>query len=143
MKITAKIEGFAEIARLLRELGPQLAAKVGDRAVRRAAKPLVDEMKRLVPVDTGALRRSLAAAANRRNKRQSRRGVRIGARRPESRIAHLVEFGTSHSAAKPFMRPALDSQGNVVIMALREELAKGLAEEATKFANKYRTKRRR
>ena len=32
--------------------------------------------------------------------------VLIGSRKPVSRRAHLIEFGTSKMAAQPFMRPA-------------------------------------
>ncbi len=60
-----------------------------------------------------------------------RRGARID-RKPvyadPVRYAHLVEYGTKHSQAKPFMRPALDENKTRVIdlmtSVIREAIAK-------------------
>src|SRR5262245_54422767 len=37
-------------------------------------------------------------------------------------FAHLQEFGTAHSAPRPFLRPAIDAMGAAVIETFRREL---------------------
>jgi HK97 gp10 family phage protein len=39
---------------------------------------------------------------------------------------HFIELGTAKMAAKPFLRPALDSNAEAVVAALRAELAAGI-----------------
>ena len=96
------------------------------------------EAKRLVPVRTGALKRSITTAVERRRKGQAERVVVIGFKKPHSRRAHLEEFGTRHSAAHPFMRPALDTKANEALSEMGDELAKGIADEAAKLARPAR-----
>ena len=38
----------------------------------------------------------------------------------EGWYANLVEFGTKHSAPKPFMRPAFEARANQVVTRMRE-----------------------
>lgn len=128
------IKGAKEMERLLKILGPKVAAKVGDQALRAGAKPIVEEAKRLVPVRTGKLRGSITAQIERRKKDADERVILIGFKQPTSAIAHLVEFGTSHSAAKPFMRPALDAKVGEALDEMGRILAKGIAREAEKMA---------
>jgi histone H3/H4 len=55
---------------------------------------------------------------------------------PAAPHGHLVEFGTVHSAAKPFLRPAVDESAQAAIDKLAENLWKGIAREAEKLATK-------
>lgn len=132
--IEFSIEGAAEMERLLRALGPAVASRVGDKALRAAARPIVAEAKRLVPVRTGRLKRSIAVASERRRKGDNERVVLIGVKPPASRIAHLVEFGTAHSAARPFLRPALDGKAGEALDEMGRVLAEGIETEAVKLA---------
>lgn len=129
-KITFEIKGAREMENLLKQLGPRLASRVGDRALRAAAKPIVAEAKRLVPVKTGGLRRSITAVTSRKGARKDQRIILIGFRPPASRRAHFTEFGTVHSSPRPFMRPALDSQVRNALMQMELVLARGIASEA-------------
>lgn len=52
------------------------------------------------------------------------------------RYAHLVELGTSRSAAKPFIRPALDSQQGEIIERMAQGYNKGLARAVAKLRKK-------
>lgn len=47
-----------------------------------------------------------------------------------SKYAHLVEHGTKHSAAKPFMRPAMEQNKGAALAAITERLASGLTKAA-------------
>lgn len=133
-KVTVTIKGVAQMEQMLKNLGPRVAARIGDRALRAAAKPIIKDAKRRVPKRTGELRRSICGVVQKRADQNGQRVVLIGFRPPTSRRAHLVEFGTSHSAAKPFMRPALDSQHAEALKVLQETLADGIAREEFKRA---------
>lgn len=135
-RVDFKIRGAKELEAALKELGPKLATRGGDKAVRAGAKPIVKQAKMLVPRRTGELRRSITAV-----KQKSRGGtfaatqtVLIGFKPPASRRAHLTEFGTARSPAKPFMRPALDSTHEEAIDAMRDELASFILRQEWKKA---------
>lgn len=136
MRVDFKIEGAKEMERVLRELGPDVANRVGRQALRAGAKVIIDEAKRLVPVDSGALRDSIAVREDRKLKASVGHeiGVNIGFLKPASRRAHLIEFGTSKSPAKPFMRPAMDSQAPAALDQMGKVLARGIDREAKKLA---------
>lgn len=128
-KLTFSIKGAREMEKLLLQLGPRLAAKAGDQSLRAGAKPIVDAAKRLVPVDTGKLRRSITARISRAY-RANQRIILIGFTRPRSAIAHLVEFGTVKMRAQPFMRPALDTQAKNALTEMGRVLAVGIEKVA-------------
>ena len=134
-KVEFSIKGAKEMEALLKKLGPVVASKIGDQALRAGAKVIVAEAKRLVPVRTGKLRDSIAIKVESKRKfGVPARLVLIGFERPTSFRAHFVEFGTSHSAAKPFMRPAMDAKAGEALEEMGRVLARGLAREAAKLA---------
>jgi HK97 gp10 family phage protein len=131
-RINFKITGAKEMEALLKQMGPRLASRAGDQSLRAGARIIVAEAKRLAPVRTGALRRSITMASQRQPSGSSRRVVLVGFRPPVSRRAHFTEFGTRHSPAEPFLRPAFDVRavnalseiGRVLALAI-ETIAKG------------------
>jgi HK97 gp10 family phage protein len=133
-RVEFQIKGAKEMERLLEELGPRVASRLGDRALRAAARVIIREAKRLVPVRTGALRRSIVGVSSSRGRAANQRLVQIGFKPPVSRRAHLTEFGTRHSAQRPFMRPALDSKHSAALTAMVEVLADGIARQEFKQA---------
>jgi len=133
-KITFEIKGAKEMEAALKDFGPKVASRLGDRALRAAARPIIKDAKLRVPVRTGELRRSITAVTASRGRRDNQRQVQIGFKRPTSARAHLVEFGTSKMAAQPFMRPALDTQAAAALQAMAETLADGIAREEYKRA---------
>jgi HK97 gp10 family phage protein len=133
-KVTFEIRGAKEMEDLLKELGPNIASRIGDRALKAGAKPIIREAKRLCPKQSGELRKSIAGQVVKRPRQNDERVVLIGFKPPASRRAHFIEFGTSHNAAKPFMRPALDSQHGQALTAMAETLADGIARAEFKQA---------
>ncbi len=129
-----RIEGAREMERLLKELGPVAAQRLGDQALRAAGKTIVEEARRLVPVDTGRLRASIVVRTERRAKSEDQRRVLIGFLKPASRLAHLVEFGTVRMAPRPFLRPALDGKAGEALDTMGKTLARGITREARKLA---------
>lgn len=132
--VNFQIKGAKEMERLLKELGPQVANKVGDQTVRAGARPIVEEAKRLVPVRTGELRDSITTQVSKRNGGDKERVALIGFKRPASSRAHLIEFGTSHSAPHPFLRPAMDAKHREALNEMGKVMARGITREAKKLA---------
>ena len=133
-----EIKGVKEIERILKELGPQVASKVGDQSLRAAGKIVADEAKRLVPRRTGALRDSIVVRVERKRKNADERLAQVTFEKPTSRRAHLIEFGTSDTPAQPFLRPAADSRAKDAFAAFGKVMARGLAREAKKLAKPLR-----
>lgn len=127
-----KLEGAAELDKALRTLGPRVATNISGRALRAMAKPIVQRARQLVPVRTGRLRKSIMAKLDR--VRGASRTMKIGFRRGMGRssIAHLVEYGTAHSAPQPFMRPSLDEKAHVALSEMGRVLGNGIELEAQK-----------
>ena len=132
---TFKIEGAKAMDDVLDILGPKIARGLGQAATRAGAKVIVEEAKRIVPDPTGRLRDSIVIKAiPNKGREKNQVGVLIGFEKPESRYAGLVEFGTSHSAAHPFMRPAMDTKAAEALDAMGASLTKGIKREANKLA---------
>jgi HK97 gp10 family phage protein len=134
--VSVKWSGVKEMEQMLKDLGPRIASRLGGRAAKAGAKPIIKMAKALVPKKTGELKRSIVAQKERAKggAYAATQTVLIGFRPPASRRAHLVEFGTSHSSAKPFMRPALDAQHQAALDRMREVLAQGIQKEEYKRA---------
>lgn len=140
MATTFGIKGAKEMEALLKELGPNVARKVAQQGALAGAKVIAEEAKRLVPVRTGELQASIVAVADKENNRWwDKVGAVIGFLKPTSGRAHLVEFGFTAEggkqvAARPFIRPAMDSQAGEALNAMGRVMAKGIEREATKLA---------
>jgi HK97 gp10 family phage protein len=119
------LRGFSELEAALRKLPLELqnaaessALRAGAGPIRKAAKGHLTKSK-----DSGLLSKSLGITVKktRRGQKTARVGPRSGFRKVVSRkgrkpeiadpvkYAHLVEYGTSKSPAKSFIRPALES----------------------------------
>lgn len=64
------------------------------------------------------------------------KGMTYGGRKDPVKYAHLVELGTSHSAAKPFLRPAMDAAEPQIITEMAKGYEKGLAKAVDKLRKK-------
>lgn len=135
------VVGFGSIRKDLSELPAKLANKHVRRGVYAGASVIRDYAKKRVEVDTAALRDALVAQSNKSKKGEISASVgvkRITYKRGEKegktprRYAHLVEFGTVKTHARPFLRPAMDATPDAVIEAVATKIRQGLAEEVKK-----------
>ena len=146
-RITFTIKGAKEMENLLKQLGPAVARRVGTNALRSAAKIVVDEAKRLAPVGKGKkkirLKTAIRAELWGTGKNSSSLLIKVGAARPYGSHAHLLEYG-HHSynqyggpytfvAARPFLRPAMDSRAKDALDRLGEVLGNGIDAQAKKL----------
>lgn len=132
-----KVTGFKHVDDLLRNLAPKLANKLSQGAMRKAGKLVLESARRLVPVDSGFLKKTLALRVGRAGKRSKR--LRAGAQvlADEKRAAkqggqayyaHMVEFGTQHTAPQPFLRPALETNKAAIETLITKEVTDAVAE---------------
>lgn len=127
---SVKLTGFDQLIQALKTLSPKIQRKVGRAALTKACQPIIEDAKRLVPVDTGELEDSITSVAVRAERDSLKRN--IGFRKTASWRAHFIEFGTIHNAAQPFMRPALDARHEDAIAVMGGEIWKGIQAEAAK-----------
>jgi len=81
-------------------------------------------MKDRVPVKSGTLKKSISSKVVESGRHKVQ--IKIGA---SKFYAHMVEFGTRHSGARPFMRPAFDAEKDKAVDIFKREL-KRLIERA-------------
>lgn len=155
-----EIGGEVALKDALSLLSKKMQREIGFEAVVTAMTPVVSRAKRYArrSMDTGNLHDSIGIKSTPRLKKGRLYAI-VGPRRKfrkadpsgkgfrvATKIAHLVEFGTSKSAAKPFMRPAWAVEKNKVEKRLGETFGKRTIEEAKaaemKFAGKRFRKRK-
>ena len=119
----------------LRKSALSAVLRAGAAPIRKAAKINARHSR-----DTGLLEKSISLRVKNGTARVGpARGLRQEVTRTDKRTgrkykemadpnnySHLVEYGTSHSAAKPFIRPAIDSASGEVLAAMASGLDKHL-----------------
>lgn len=151
--MSMKLIGAKEIEALLKQMPERIAKKVTVGALRAGAGVIARQARANVranpSIDSGLLARNITSRARKRSKKGAavvsvgiarkaaqvvRKGRTKATKASPSRYAHLVEFGTEHSRAEPFLRPALDEKGSEAIARIGEAMGKGIAREARKLA---------
>ena len=102
-------------------------------AVRAGANVIRDEARRKVPIKTGTLKKSIVSIQRKAQNGLITFSVTPSKGKPnDGWYAHFVEFGTSHSSAKPFLRPAFDQSNNESLEASKRYIANRIPEELAK-----------
>ncbi len=102
-------------------------------AVRAGANVVRDEARRLAPIDTGNLKKSLVSIRRKGDKNTIQFSVTPSKGKPnDGWYAHFLEFGTSKMAAQPFLRPAIESRQDEVLQTTKEYIANRLPNEVEK-----------
>lgn len=147
--MTAKVKGLKELEAQIKSLGTELAGKALTQAGREAFKPVLEAAKAMAPEDSGELRSSLRLGTAKLKGGGVAVGVVIGggARAKQAKVAaaafgerhfpaarrwHFAEFGTSKHSARPFLRPAMDSQAEGTVERLKPALQKAIARAVKK-----------
>ena len=106
-------ENIDDLVRALERTIPKQIKQVIEIALIKTGSQARDRAKRLVTVDTGALRRSIRLEVRRREGKTHFIGIGAGGfvRNPRTGrlvdYAAFVEFGTSRQRPQPFLRPAM------------------------------------
>jgi HK97 gp10 family phage protein len=132
MKVTFKVEGLAESEAALKDLVDNLgvsnatAKNTIKRALIYAGQPVEEAAKAAAPVRSGKLKMSITTSTKLTRRQKSQHTptapieVFVGAGPLPQ--AHLQEFGRSHQAPHPFLRPAVDSNIENVTRRFTEQL---------------------
>lgn len=115
--------GFEELAGKLRLL--QSKASNPGSTVMEGAKIIADEARRLVPVDTGALKASIKERLDSGGSTYAEASILVG-----EYYGVFVEFGTSKMAAQPFLRPAFANKSDAAALAMGKDLETLITEVA-------------
>ena len=147
MTATMRLEGFEGFERNLANL-QRLATRraVARRALIKAAKPMAEIAQGMAPVgDTNTLAPSIMVGT-RLSKRQAslhrkmflndRAAVEVFIGAGPLSSAHTQEFGTTHHAPQPFMRPAWDQDHKALLQRLGELMAKEIDKAITRQARR-------
>jgi HK97 gp10 family phage protein len=160
--ISIEVEGLDDLRRQLILLPQEIADKelratsfAGAKAVRDIAKGLLVHVHGAV--DTGSLRDAIRVGFDKGNSsavqkqfnvfvkhkmkkyvnnRRNRRDARVGRKyRDYGDLFYwrFIEFGTSRQRARPFLRPALDENKDLVTDVMRARLEKGIDRQIRKL----------
>ena len=145
-----KITGIKELKRAMDKLPDELKKGAERRVLGAGAKPIVKAARSKVPKQSGLLRKSIGQKVKKTKGEYSARigprtnmggmVVRDGVSRfsDPNKYSHLVEYGTSHSAPQPFIRPAVESAKSEVVSAM----AVGLDKHLTSAVRRIRSRKR-
>lgn len=133
--LTLNVQELAALTDRLRDIEAKIAKRALRSAARKGMAIVRDEVKASAPEDTSPDADNIKTKAHialqtnfRRGVLAVRVGVRGGAKKnPDTPYYwRMVEFGTQHIAAKPFMQPALENNAEAVIDRIAEELRREL-----------------
>ena len=129
--LTFDVSELAKLADRLKDIEAKIAKKALRPAARKGMSIVRDDVKASAPEDTSDDADSIKTKAFialqtsfRRGVLSVRVGVRGGAKKnPDTPYYwRMVEFGTKHISAKPFMTPALENNADAVLEKITQEL---------------------
>lgn len=152
MAVTFKMTGDKELNRAMRKLATDRGADgAALSSLARALTPVVATAKSLAPAETGLLRETIGVRYRqyRRSRttfgsvgprtrmgrnvtRTSGLGLKYEVYSNPTKYAHLVEFGTVRTAAKPFLRPSYATHEKQIIATVGAGLGKYLEKAAAR-----------
>lgn len=150
--ITVRIEGAAEIQKVLDTLPKRIQGKVMVAALRAGGNEIRKDAKARVPIRSEPGPKPL--------KKGSRRGrlpgflrasiivrkvpgadmIEVGSSK-RAWYGRLLEFGTRYMSARPWLRPAFDEKGPAALAKIGESLRKNIERIATTAARQIGVKR--
>lgn len=135
--VDIRILGDKELERKFASLAVKIQKKLAKAAIGVAIKEVLKRAKQLVPVKSGALRDSLHIKSLKGRGKIIGYRVSTGSRetlgidaKDKYFFPAAVEFGHGNVSAKPFIRPAIDSQKSRLLGIIASELGGKIEEEA-------------
>lgn len=135
MPADLRLSGAKELEAALRELGNEVAGRLGENAVRAGAREVAKAARTTSKfVDrSGTLRKSIRAFSE----RQRLKGERTAYAGTRVFYGRLLEFGTQFIPARSWLRKALDESGQQAVDKMVDNLRSGI----NRVAAKHRTRR--
>lgn len=148
-----RITGIPQIGLGISRLPVHLQRAAESAVLRAGAKPLVKAARSKAPIATGLLKKSIGFRVKKvKGIISARVGPRTGYAKEVTRMgrdgrprqvysdpnkySHLVEIGSSRTAAKPFIRPAMESAKTEVL----QEMANGYSKHLDKVIARLRAR---
>jgi len=117
------IEGADELKRAMKKVGDRTSGLALRNAVEKGATVLKDEAVLRAPRKTGNLRDNIEVQAKRIQVGRVMYDIGVTAK---AWYARFIEKGTKYIAAKPFLRPTLDTKKEDATKAVEDELRRSL-----------------
>jgi HK97 gp10 family phage protein len=146
VKTTFKTSGFAELDAALAEIEKTATKKaVMRRSLKKAAQPMADMAQSAAPVLSGTLQESVSvgtklskrqSALHRKMFKNDKAAVEMFMGAGALSSSTQQEFGNSHNAPQPFMRPAWDAEAKPTIDRIGAEMWADLKKTAERAAKK-------
>lgn len=140
IKSRVKIEGLKELQDALAELPKATSRNVLLRTLKKHAAPIANAAESYAPKLTGRMARSysvstkLSRAQRRQFPKESPVEVYVGPAPSAKSIQ--TEFGNSHQAAEPHLRPAFDGNIQSVLSGIRNTIADEIEKAVARLARK-------
>jgi HK97 gp10 family phage protein len=87
-----------------------------------AAQEFYDEAKVRVPVDTGRLKSAIYQVYSEGNSGDGKATYHISWNKSKAPHGHLIEFGTKHTPAHPFLAPAYEAKKGAAYQAACDKM---------------------
>ena len=135
---TVTFKGLKELDDALRALPEDMQGAPARAALKAGASVIQDVMKRRAPRDPEVQDPTLAediGVVTRVSNKKNEAFAQIG---PTKRVFYgrFQELGTSNHRARPFMRPALDEDGQIAVSAMANELRRAIERAAKRLAKR-------
>lgn len=126
------ITGVDEIDRKLSRFEQSVQKKAIRKATREAAKVILEDARQRVPVDTGALRKSLRVRSLKRSRVRQGHQVMTGEGffKGDTFYGGFVEYGTKRMVAREYMKKAMVAKESDTVQKFRTELSAAIEEAA-------------
>lgn len=119
--VTGTEDVINAVKALMGAMDPKNVAKV----LLEGARVIRSEAKRRAPRLNGLLKSAFKAKISKKNRKTSP-SAWAAVDRKKAPHAHLVEFGTEHSAPHPYLRPAVEGTKDQVATVIKVGLARGV-----------------
>jgi HK97 gp10 family phage protein len=123
MKFTVELEGTEQVIGVLNRFNAKASLRVSD-AIKESAQEMAKRMRERVRVRSRKLRNSIRVSMA-----YDGLSAEVG---PRLWRAHFEEFGTVHSPANPFVRPAFDQEQPNYIKRMEKALDRAARETGAK-----------
>lgn len=127
-----KFSGGPALEAALRDLGSEIAGRLGSNAVRAGARVIAASARSKAPVLTGALKNSIRVFED-QDVRRAGGAERTAYAGTRVFYAKFVEFGTVHVPARSFLRAASDESAQQAVDKLADNLGAGIERETAKY----------
>lgn len=137
--MTGHWTGVREAMDAIRALGDAFSELVLEDALKKVAKPIVDDIAAHVPRDSGLTADDIGLAVSKEGRESGVAQVLVGAhgrKRGRAYILRFLEFGTFRQPAQPVMRPAWDSAEGAYVQNMMHELRAAYTRGVKRFAKR-------